>query len=225
MSETARVEPLTSRAAQRQQTRANMLEAALQLIVEQGMRAVRHRAVAQRAGVSLGTTTYHFSSIEELIVSAFEHWRASIPLEENPFFAQLSSLLQPFGPEVVPTHSRPEVAQQLYCLSVNYLCDQLSGKKQDRIIELAFYHESLRSQSLRQLVLQSWQAELDYLEEVHRLVGSPLPSTDARITFSLFRQLEQGAIIADLAEPDSELIKDILRRHMSQCFEVPLERF
>lgn len=214
---------MTGRAAQRQQTRASMLEAVLGLIVDQGMRAVRHRAVAERAGVSLGTTTYHFASIEELIVSAFEHWRASMPMEENPFFGQLAAVLEPFGSEVVPVGSRPEVAQQVYRLSVNYLCDQLTGKKQDRIVELAFYHESLRSQSLRQLVLQSWQAELDYLEELHRQVGSPVPAADARITFSLFRQLEQGAVIADLAEPDTKQISEILRRHMSLCFEVALK--
>ena len=65
-----------SRSDQRQQTRNRILDAVLEIVVEEGMRAVRHRAVADRAGVSLGSTTYHFASIEELIISAFDYWRS-----------------------------------------------------------------------------------------------------------------------------------------------------
>ena len=57
------------REAQREKTRARILQAVLDTMVEKGVRGVRHRAVAKRAGVSLGSTTYHFSSIEELIIS------------------------------------------------------------------------------------------------------------------------------------------------------------
>ena len=50
-----------------------MLQAALDIMIEDGIRSVRNRAVAKRAGVSLGSTTYHFESIEDLIISAFQY--------------------------------------------------------------------------------------------------------------------------------------------------------
>lgn len=213
---------LTGRAAQREQTRRRMLQAVLDIIVRDGMRAVRQRAVADLAGVSLGTTTYHFKTVEALIVSAFQYWRESIPLGENPFYQKLTELLGPFNERAVNADCRFEVAQQIHVLSVAYICDQLRGKNQDRIVELAFYHESLRSQALRELVLQSWQTEMEHLTEVHRIVGSTEPVEDARITLSLFRQLEQSAVIADLPEPDTNLIEVTLRRHFSLCFGVEI---
>ena len=44
-----------------------LLDAAAELIAEQGFAAVSHRAVAERAGLPLAATTYYFSSLEELL--------------------------------------------------------------------------------------------------------------------------------------------------------------
>ena len=50
-----------------------MVAAAAQLLVEGGFDAVRHRAVAERAALPLASTTYYFSSLEDLISAAVEH--------------------------------------------------------------------------------------------------------------------------------------------------------
>jgi DNA-binding transcriptional regulator YbjK len=47
--------------------------AAAELLCEGGFDAVRHRAVANRAGLPLASTTYYFSSLDDLIVAAVEH--------------------------------------------------------------------------------------------------------------------------------------------------------
>jgi DNA-binding transcriptional regulator YbjK len=43
------------------------------LLREGGFEAVRHRAVARRAGLPLASTTYYFSSLDELIAAAVEY--------------------------------------------------------------------------------------------------------------------------------------------------------
>ena len=53
--------------------RAALVEAAAKLLVEGGFDAVRHRAVAERAGLPLASTTYYFDSLEELVAAAVEH--------------------------------------------------------------------------------------------------------------------------------------------------------
>ena len=53
--------------------RQALVTAAAQLLVEGGFDAVRHRAVAERAGLPLASTTYYFSSLEDLISAAVEH--------------------------------------------------------------------------------------------------------------------------------------------------------
>ncbi|MFZ2529321.1 MAG: TetR family transcriptional regulator [Rhodococcus sp. (in: high G+C Gram-positive bacteria)] len=53
--------------------RQALVESAAELILEGGIDAVRHRAVANRAGLPLASTTYYFESLDELVVCAFEH--------------------------------------------------------------------------------------------------------------------------------------------------------
>ena len=56
--------------ASAQRRRTALLEAAAELSAEVGAGAVTHRAVAARAGVPLSTTSYFFSSIDELVTEA-----------------------------------------------------------------------------------------------------------------------------------------------------------
>ncbi|CAJ1504009.1 TetR family transcriptional regulator [[Mycobacterium] kokjensenii] len=50
-----------------------LISAAADLLREGGFEAVRHRAVAQRAGLPLASTTYYFDTLEDLITHAVEH--------------------------------------------------------------------------------------------------------------------------------------------------------
>ncbi len=54
--------------------RERIMLATLQLVDEQGVDAVTHRAVAARAGVSPGSTTHHFSSRLDLLREAFRYY-------------------------------------------------------------------------------------------------------------------------------------------------------
>ena len=68
---------MTSRAQLSQersrQRREALLNAALDLFVEGGSRAVTHRAVAAAAGLPSATTTYYFATIDELMREALNH--------------------------------------------------------------------------------------------------------------------------------------------------------
>jgi DNA-binding transcriptional regulator YbjK len=50
-----------------------LVSAAAELLSEGGFEAVRHRSVARRAGLPLASTTYYFSSLDDLIASAVAH--------------------------------------------------------------------------------------------------------------------------------------------------------
>ena len=91
--------------------------------------------------------------------------------------------------------------------SVGYVLDQLDGKRYDRLVELAFYHESIRYPSLRESLKEVRQVWLGFLMEVHRAMGSTQPLEDARITLALFRQLEQSAVMSVSPELNRELIR------------------
>ncbi|TCP53569.1 TetR family transcriptional regulator [Tamaricihabitans halophyticus] len=46
--------------------------AAITVIAEQGIEALTHRKVAATAGVPLGSTTYHFASLDDLLAAALD---------------------------------------------------------------------------------------------------------------------------------------------------------
>ncbi|QUQ70248.1 TetR/AcrR family transcriptional regulator [Kutzneria sp. CA-103260] len=52
--------------------RHELVAAAAALLTEGGFDAIRHRAVAERAGLPLASTTYYFDSLDELIEAAVE---------------------------------------------------------------------------------------------------------------------------------------------------------
>jgi DNA-binding transcriptional regulator YbjK len=53
--------------------RSALISAAADLLREGGFDAVRHRAVARRAGLPLASTTYYFSSLDDLLLHAIEY--------------------------------------------------------------------------------------------------------------------------------------------------------
>ena len=54
-----------------QTTADKIVDAAIRIILEAGPDALTHRAIAERAGVSLSSTTHHFASLDEIFLHAF----------------------------------------------------------------------------------------------------------------------------------------------------------
>lgn len=70
---------MTAATPKGERRRQALVEAASELLVEGGFDAVRHRAVAERAGLPLASTTYYFDSLDELVTAAVEfHGRAEL---------------------------------------------------------------------------------------------------------------------------------------------------
>lgn len=52
--------------------RARIASAAIAVVSSQGIEGLTHRKVAAEAGVPLGSTTYHFGSLDELVAAALD---------------------------------------------------------------------------------------------------------------------------------------------------------
>ncbi|WP_181783042.1 TetR/AcrR family transcriptional regulator [Pseudonocardia pini] len=81
--------------------RQALTEAAGELLREGGFDAIRHRAVAERAGLPLASTTYYFDSLDDLVTAAVEHTsrqdlaagRAALDSADEPLDVVLDQLL------------------------------------------------------------------------------------------------------------------------------------
>ena len=58
--------------------RDRIIDATIDCIADVGVAGTSHRKVADRAGVPLGSMTYHFTSMDELLVEAFTRFAATI---------------------------------------------------------------------------------------------------------------------------------------------------
>ena len=222
--ETAAVEvsskPSRKKSSKGEETRTKINGATLQIIKRDGMRGVRHRAVAKEAGVSLGATTYHFKNIEDLIVSAFVQWRTVGSKRGNPITNRVLGFIDKNATTLLKSESgRITLAREIYLFMVDYELDQIERHRGDRVVELAFYHESLLLEELRREVLNYWEAQLEVLIVSLAALHSPNPVADARITLSIFHQLEREAVMKG-DDDDRTLLKATLHRHVCHLIGV-----
>lgn len=89
---------MTAATPKGERRRQALVEAASELLVQGGFDAVRHRAVAERAGLPLASTTYYFDSLDELITAAVEfHGRGELAGCRQ----RLTSISEPVTEDVV----------------------------------------------------------------------------------------------------------------------------
>jgi TetR/AcrR family transcriptional regulator, regulator of biofilm formation and stress response len=145
--------------------REQILEATLRVIGRSGRQAVTHRAVAEEAGVPLGSTTYYFKSRDDLLRQALEHVAAS---EVERYAARAE--------ELRAVKSARELADRLI--------DDLVAAAKDRIAYIAEYElwlEAGQRPELREAA-QNWcDAEQRSVVGAMEALGSAEPATDASL--------------------------------------------
>ncbi|GAB2978705.1 TetR family transcriptional regulator [Amycolatopsis acidiphila] len=165
--------------------RATLVEAAAELLVEGGFDAIRHRAVAERAGLPLASTTYYFDSLEELITAAVE---LSGRRELSRGREQLDRIgTEPRGVDTV----------------VELVLDQLLGEDSTYDAVLARYERLVttgRRPYLRPVV-HTMQGELyGLLKEIFARSGRPIDDKRVRQLIALV----DGAVVNALIEADPD---------------------
>jgi DNA-binding transcriptional regulator YbjK len=145
--------------------REQILEATLRVIGRSGREAVTHRAVAEEAGVPLGSTTYYFDSRADLLRQALEH----VSAHEVSRYAEL-------GEELRSVRSGRELADRLI--------SELVAAAEDRVAYIAEYElwlEAGRRPELREAA-QSWcDAEQRAVAGAMEELGSSDPRADASL--------------------------------------------
>jgi DNA-binding transcriptional regulator YbjK len=181
----------------RGQRREQILEATLRLIGRSGRQAVTHRAVAEEAGVPLGSTTYYFDSRDDLLGQALEH----VSAQEVKRYAELTDDLRQLSTPV-------ELADRLL--------SNLVAAAQDRTAYIAEYElwlEAGRRPDLRQAA-QSWcDAEQRAVAGALEHLGSTDPRADASIVVATLDGLGERVLAReeDPAKAAAELRPELHR--------------
>lgn len=170
--------------------RAALVEAAAKLLVEGGFDAVRHRAVAERAGLPLASTTYYFDSLEDLVTAAVEH-------HSNAELATGRRRLEELA-------TRNRGVQATVDLVLEMLLGPESGDPEADAEAVLLRYERLvatgRRPYLRPL-MRTLSAQLDeLLTEIFARSGTPVAGAELKRLIALI----DGAVVNALIEIDPE---------------------
>lgn len=166
--------------------RERIIEAAVEVISEAGLPALTHRTAAARADVPLGSTTYHFLSLDELIdaavhtvadrnVARLRDWADSLPDD-----ADLSA----------------ELAAFIVLLATEH--------RQTSVLAYELYGSALRRPALR-AASTSWD------EMLTKAFESRVDGTTARALTAMFNGLLHQALVSP-TKPNHADLEQVLRR-------------
>jgi TetR/AcrR family transcriptional regulator, regulator of biofilm formation and stress response len=177
--------------------REQILDATLRIIGRDGREAVTHRAVAEEAGVALGSTTYYFDSRNDLLGQALEH----VSAQEVERYARL-------GEDLREVKSGRELADRLI--------SELVAAAEDRVAYIAEYElwlEAGRRPDLREAA-QSWcDAEQHAVAGALDRLGSTDPRSDASLVVAAIDGLGERVLARedDPAEAAKEFRPELRR--------------
>ncbi|EML1194443.1 DNA-binding transcriptional regulator RcdA [Escherichia coli] len=100
------------------QRREKIIQATLEAVKLYGIHAVTHRKIATLAGVPLGSMTYYFSGIDELLLEAFSSFTEIMSRQYQAFFSDVSDATGALiYSSQVATPDNMELMYQLYALA------------------------------------------------------------------------------------------------------------
>ncbi|MEU6667242.1 TetR family transcriptional regulator [Streptomyces sp. NPDC046727] len=110
--------------------RQRLIDAAIRVVGRDGIAGLSHRTVAAEADVPLGSTTYHFATLEELLVAALR--------QANEGFGRVLA-------ELLPQDGGGDLAADL----ARVLGEWLAGERTGVELEYELYLAALRRPALR----------------------------------------------------------------------------
>ncbi|GAA5063740.1 DNA-binding transcriptional regulator YbjK [Thermocatellispora tengchongensis] len=117
--------------------RDRLIDAALTVIAQRGVAGTTHREIARVADVPLGSMTYHFASLDEVLAEAFTR--------------HADSVARVFDERLSAAPDRAAAAEAVIAL----VADDLLGSQHDLVLTVELYVAAARNPALRS-VTQAW---------------------------------------------------------------------
>ena len=198
-----------------EQRRQDILDAAMRIVVREGVRGVRHRAVAAEAGVPLSATTYYFKDIEDLLTDTFAQYVERSAAYMAKLWEHTEVLLRQLLAQ--GDHSpqcRARLADEVAKMMADYVQRQLHNRRDFLMAEQAFRQEALLCPRLAELVKLHEQILLRGAGQMLQVVGSRQPQQDALVLTAIIEQMEyQGLLDGSRVEAPAQMLA-ILTRYL-----------
>ena len=166
--------------------RERIIEAAIRVVADQGIRGLSHRTVAAEADVPLGSTTYHFKTLDELMVAALR--------QANEGFAKV----------VVARGGLEDRDADLATELAGLLGEWLAGDRTGVELECELYLAALRRPALRPVAAE-------WAEDLAERLGRRTDAVTARALVALMDGICLQVLLTD-GVYDEEYAREVLGR-------------
>jgi len=198
-----------------EQRRQEILDAAMRIVVRDGVRGVRHRAVAAEAGVPLSATTYYFKDIDDLLTDTFAQYVERSAAYMAKLWANTEGVLREmvaYGDGSAASRSR--LADDIAHMGADYILRQLHNRREYLMAEQAFRQEALLNPRLAALVCSHQQILLQGTCQFFQVLGSKEPQQDGKVLTAIIGRMEYQGLLNDAESQTEQDILGIVSRYM-----------
>jgi DNA-binding transcriptional regulator YbjK len=180
--------------------RRELLEAAVEVVADRGIGGATHREIARRAGVPLSTTSYFFSSLDELLLEAMRFFTGELLARLEEVRALMAER------RLAPVDAIDALLELL-----------LSQPATTTVAQFEAYLEATRRPELRAEVKRVMVALERLAEALLEATGAARPAESARVFVALLDGFALHRIAWPRRRGDRELLRsamvDLLAAH------------
>ncbi|MEU0227272.1 TetR family transcriptional regulator [Streptomyces sp. NPDC006284] len=187
------IRPATHRASGAAR-RAELLEAAIEVIAENGVNGATHRSIAARAGMPSSTTSYFFSSLDELIAAALQ-------VVADRFATRVDRVIK----EIVEAGAEPEESIDRFVELM------LGGPQVDVVAQFEIYLECARRPHLQASAHQIMASIERGAEASLRAIGTPYAAERAPMVVAMLDGFALHRRAWPRGEADRRALREALR--------------
>lgn len=196
-----------------EQTRNQILNAAIEVLAKQGIKGTTHRAIATQADLQLSLTTYYFKDIQELVHQAFMLSSNKTVSKAGAAWLQAFELLNSYPKaQLKKVAIRTELASLLCDMATQYLVNKITESPIDLTIEQLLFTEIQVTPQLRELAHNHRKALLAPFIQLCSYFNKNTAELDADIMLTLFTQLEYRNLLIPTEQIDVEMINQTVKR-------------
>jgi len=199
-----------------ERTKQHILNSAISVLAQQGIKGTTHRAIAKEADIQLSLTTYYFKDIQELIHQAFQlnsaqtialatlTWQSAFDLLDNISATNLKKM-------AVKQQLRDDFSE----MASNYLYQKITTQANSLAVEQLLFTEIQITPELRTLAHQHKAALMQPFLRLCQHFNKKDPQVDADIMLTILTQLEYRHLAKTKNEINKEEIHLVAKRVIS----------
>jgi len=196
-----------------EQTKKLILNAAIEVLAQNGIKGTTHRAVANQANIQLSLTTYYFKDIHELVHQAFQLNSEQVTEEAGSAWRKAFQLLDDYDKTSLRKVSvREKLCAELAQISTQYLTAKIINQPVSLAVEQLLFTEIQVTPALRALARQHKELLITPFIRLCRYFNKQDPETTADIMLTMFTQLEYRNLPLASESIDEEEIRAVTRR-------------